>query len=104
MIPENVPVTRREHQELRIAIFGNGKPGLSGDMREVKKIIEKIEKTQEEEAAENKKLRDEWVAVKHQFQGAKLVLWLIAAIVGVVGTVGGATLASFMREILTRLP
>ena len=104
MTPENMPVSRTEFNELRRTIFGNGAPGLSGDMREVKRIIEEMQSTQEEEAQANKTLRDEWAAIKNQLKGAKLVLWVIAAIIGVAGTVGGAALANFMREILTRLP
>lgn len=98
------PATSKKFWELWRHIHGNGEPGLSGDMRDVKRIIEEMQDVQKEESAENKKLRDEWVAVKHQFEGAKRVLWVIATIIGVAGTVGGATIATLMREILTRLP
>lgn len=92
--------------ELTQKSLGDEQQRLRTDMdgdRTTPGVWERLNRLEEAEG-ENKTMRDEWTALKHQLHGAKTTFIVGATLLGILGVSGFATLWGALADIAKALP
>lgn len=99
-----IEALRKEFDNVRKHIFGNGTEGLDERVRNVDRSLKKIETEVTKLGSEVGELRDFRKDIQSQYKGARLVIGILAALMTGGGVLFYTQVAGIAREILQALP